>query len=81
MGIFFGRPEGKWIRKTHIFGGDTFECSECGRESGSASSRCPKCGANMKGMASKSDLRDIRQRRDAIEEEYDEVEGIDDADY
>ncbi|MCR4689298.1 MAG: hypothetical protein K5745_07095 [Saccharofermentans sp.] len=82
MGLFgFGRPSGKWIRQSHFFGGDTFECSVCGRELSSASSTCPKCGADMNGIADKYDLREIKQRRDDIEEEFDEIDGIDDADY
>ena len=80
MGLF-SRPSGKWIRNTHFFGSDTYECSECGREFRSTSSRCPKCGANMNGLAGKHDLWEIQQRREAIEEEYDEIDGIEDADY
>ena len=42
MGLFgFGRKEGHWIKRTHFFGKDTFECSSCGREFKEHPDRCP----------------------------------------
>ena len=78
MGLFFGTPEGKWMKHTHLFGSDTFECSECGREFKTTTPKCPRCGAKMKGVA---DAWQVKMDREALEEEYDEIEGIEDADY
>jgi len=79
MGLFgFGRASGHWIKHGHFFGKDTFECSRCGREFKSSSSRCPKCGADMRGVV---DAWEEQQRREAHEEDLDEYEGIEDADY
>ncbi len=79
MGLFgFGRSDGKWIRNTHFFGSDTYECSECGREFKEHPSRCPRCGSNMRGITT---AWEVQQRKDELEEDYDEYEGIWDADY
>lgn len=79
MSLFgFGRKEGHWIKSTHFFGKDTFECSSCGREFKEHPDRCPRCGAYMRGMFS---AWEEQQRKDELEEDYDEYEGILDADY
>ncbi len=79
MGLFsFFRSEGHWVRSTHFFGNDTFECSECGRQFKSASPECPRCGAKMRGTI---DAWEARMRREALEEDLDEYEGIEGADY
>lgn len=38
-----------WIRHTHIFRSDEYECSACGEVCGKAKKTCPGCGAVMKG--------------------------------
>lgn len=79
MGLFnFFNSEGHWIRSTHFFGSDTFECSECGRTFKSATLECPRCRTKMRGTI---DDWDLRMRREALEEDLDEYEGIEDADY
>ena len=79
MSLFgFGRKEGHWIKSTHFFGKDTFECSSCGREFKEHLDRCPRCGAYMRGMLS---AWEEQQRKDELEEDSDEYEGIWDADY
>ena len=79
MGLFnFFKSEGHWVRSKHIFGSDTFECSECGRTFKSATPECPRCGARMRGTI---DAREAQMRREALEEDFDEYEGIEDAAY
>ena len=78
MGLFFGRSKGHWIKHGHIFSSDMYECSECGREFKSPDARCPRCGSDMKGVVN---AWEEQRRHEAIEEEFDEVEGIEDADY
>ena len=38
-----------WIRHTHIFQGDEFECSACGEVVARPKKSCPNCGCVMKG--------------------------------
>ena len=38
-----------WIRNTHLFRADTYECSNCGREYPKTYDMCPHCEARMKG--------------------------------
>ena len=44
----------KWIRSTHIFYSEEYECSACGAKLGKTKKTCPNCGAVMKGA--KNDL-------------------------
>ena len=44
----------KWVRRTHIFRSDEYECSACGAKSGKPKKNCPNCGAVMK--VAKGDL-------------------------
>ncbi|MBO4637259.1 MAG: hypothetical protein J5685_08965 [Clostridiales bacterium] len=79
MGLFgFGRTEGRWLKHSHLFRSDSFECSECGRIFNDAPSECPKCGCIMTGIA---DAFEFQKEQEALEEEYDEIDGIEDADY
>ena len=39
----------RWIRHTHIFSRDEYECSACGYCDDRPHAACPKCGARMKG--------------------------------
>ncbi len=36
-----------WIKRTHVFDPDEYECSVCGRRFRNSSSRCPGCGASL----------------------------------
>ena len=38
-----------WIRQTHLFRKEAFECSACGYLAGTPDASCPRCGAKMKG--------------------------------
>ena len=39
-----------WIRRTHLFKKDMFECTACRRSADRPAKRCPACGAAMKGV-------------------------------
>ena len=43
-----------WIRHTHVFRDDEYECSACGCTTTEPYPICPECGSSMDG--SKSDL-------------------------
>lgn len=43
-----------WIRRTHVFRSDEYECSVCGVRVKRATRFCPRCGTALKGV--KSDL-------------------------
>lgn len=36
-----------WVRRTHVFRKDEFECSSCGQASDKPYRVCPHCGASM----------------------------------
>ena len=38
-----------WIRNTHLFDPDDYECSACGRKTDRPYERCPGCGEYMRG--------------------------------
>ena len=38
-----------WIRQTHLFRKDEYQCSACGFLTGKPAAACPHCGAKMKG--------------------------------
>ena len=38
-----------WIRRTHLFSADTYECSACGSTADKPTPTCPHCGASMGG--------------------------------
>ncbi len=39
----------KWIRHTHLFSADDYECSACGYTTNKPTPTCPRCGASMGG--------------------------------
>ena len=39
-----------WIRHSHLFSSDTYECSACGAVFRRKSPRCPKCGAVLRAV-------------------------------
>ena len=39
-----------WIRHSHVFRHDEFECSECGETADKPRKTCPHCGSAMKGV-------------------------------
>ncbi len=43
------KKKARWIRRTHLFGGDKYECSQCGCVSDKPQGTCPGCGARMGG--------------------------------
>lgn len=38
-----------WIKNTHLFDPDDYECSACGAKADGLYDRCPGCGAEMTG--------------------------------
>ncbi len=38
-----------WIKNTHLFDPDDFQCSACGAKTGLPYDRCPNCGREMLG--------------------------------
>ena len=40
--------EPHWIRHSHLFGPDEYECSVCGTVCGRKTSACPHCGAALR---------------------------------
>ena len=38
-----------WIKNTHLFDPDDYECSACGCKVARPTDRCPGCGAEMTG--------------------------------
>lgn len=38
-----------WIKNTHLFEPDDYECSACGRKVDRPYDRCPTCGKDMHG--------------------------------
>ena len=43
------KKKAKWIRHTHLFSPDEYECSSCGKVLKKPKPVCPKCGASMGG--------------------------------
>ena len=39
-----------WIKNTHLFEKDDYECSACRCKVSSPTDRCPDCGAEMSGQ-------------------------------
>ena len=39
----------RWIRHTHIFGKDEYECASCGYSAEKPYKTCPNCGCLMQG--------------------------------
>ena len=43
------RKTAHWIRHTHVFRKDDYECSSCGARTDRPYTTCPSCGNRMKG--------------------------------
>ena len=43
------KNKAQWIRHTHLFSADEYECSNCGATVAKPKPTCPKCGADMGG--------------------------------
>ena len=59
----------RWIRRTHIFRRDEYECSSCGGRVSKPRRTCPKCGAVMKGSKYDASWADEAEWIDMIIEE------------
>lgn len=55
-----------WIRHTHVFEPDDYECSACGALSPSPAPRCPACGEAMLGLEDPQDWVDEMAEMDII---------------
>ena len=58
-----------WIRRTHLFERDVYECSRCGKRFREAVGVCPNCGAFMKGMEDGQDWVDEAEELDWLLED------------
>lgn len=47
-----------WIKNTHLFDPDDYECSACGCKVARPTDTCPDCGADMTGQHSGHDWTD-----------------------
>ena len=47
--------EAHWIKRTHVFDPDEYECSACGRRFRQPASSCPACGTRMRGTKDPQD--------------------------
>ena len=56
----------KWIKRTHFFSSDKYECSSCGRQFDRPSAACPGCGAAMRGSQYDPSWGDEVEMLDAI---------------
>jgi len=43
------RTQSHWIRRTHLFSPDDYECAQCGKATSKPKPTCPHCGASMHG--------------------------------
>ena len=60
------RKTARWIRHTHIFRRDEFECSVCGFRADKPSKTCPRCGMPMKDEGYDPSWVDEMESLDAI---------------
>ena len=56
----------RWIRHTHLFARDDYECSACGTRASKPYRVCPRCGAPMKGARYDPSWVDEMEMFDAI---------------
>ncbi len=56
----------RWIRHSHFFGPDEYECSACGKRFPEARPVCPACGSRMDGTEKKDDWFDELAEMDMI---------------
>lgn len=52
------KPKPHWIRRTHLFSRDEYECSACGKRFRKPAPVCPACGARMGPARSTQDWAD-----------------------
>ncbi len=55
-----------WIRHTHVFEPDDYECSACGHMSPAPAKKCPACGETMLGLEDPQDWVDEMAEMDII---------------
>ena len=55
-----------WIRHSHLFGSDEYECSECGSCFKTSSRSCPSCRARMTWTDDPQDWIDEAEELDMI---------------
>ena len=55
-----------WIRHTHVFEADEYECSVCGRCFRDTAPSCPACGAQMRGTEDPQDWVDEMMELDML---------------
>ena len=55
-----------WIRYTHIFKKDEYECSFCGHLANRPGTVCPHCASSMKGQKYAPSCVDELEKHDAI---------------
>lgn len=61
--------EPHWIKRTHLFERDEYECSKCGKRVPDASGVCTNCGASMVGMEDPQDWVDEAEELDWMMED------------
>lgn len=55
-----------WIRHTHVFDPDEYECSVCGQRFHDTAPSCPACDAVMTGISDPQDWVDEMEMLDII---------------
>ena len=58
-----------WIRRTHLFKNDVYECSVCRVNAKKPVKRCPGCGSAMQGVEYDAGWMDEMAEFDAMFEE------------
>ena len=53
-----------WIKRTHLFDPDEYECSKCGKRFPDTHSVCPNCGVPMRGIEDNQDWVDEAEELD-----------------
>ena len=53
-----------WIKRTHLFDPDEYECYECGERFSDEYGSCPGCGAPMMGIEDHQDWVDEAEKLD-----------------
>ncbi len=56
----------RWIRRSHLFRKDDYECSACGYRAKRPSAKCPRCGVPMRGEKYDRSWVDEMEEFDAI---------------
>ena len=55
-----------WIKHTHVFDPDDYECSVCGQHFRNMSPKCPSCGVFLMGINDPQDWVDEMEELDII---------------